>query len=46
MVWDALGNLAGADMRTIDRPYLFEEVDFRVWLEELRNAGAGGTGES
>lgn len=35
-VWKALTCLVGADMITTDRPYLYEEVDFRGWLEELR----------
>ncbi|MDY7095747.1 MAG: hypothetical protein SX243_22460 [Acidobacteriota bacterium] len=35
-VWKALNELAGADLKTIDRPYLHEEVDFRAWLEELQ----------
>jgi hypothetical protein len=37
-VWDALLSLTGADMKTTDRPYLYEEIDFREWLEELRRA--------
>ncbi len=36
VAWKALNKLAGADMITTDRPYLYEEVDFRAWLEELR----------
>lgn len=35
-VWKALTCLVGADMITTDRPYLYDEVDFRDWLEELR----------
>jgi len=35
-VWKVLTCLVGADMITTDRPYLYEEVDFRDWLEELR----------
>ena len=41
-VWKALNELAGADLITIDRPYLHEEVDFRAWLEELRTSSRGG----
>ena len=37
-VWEALTRLVAADLRTVDRPYLHEEVDFRAWLDELRNA--------
>ena len=37
-VWDTLGLLMAADLKTIDRPYLYDEVDFRAWLEELRAA--------
>lgn len=36
-VWEALGNLAGADAISTDRPYLFEVVDFQAWLDELRS---------
>jgi hypothetical protein len=36
VVWRALNNLAGADAVSTDRPFLFEEVDFRAWLAELR----------
>ena len=35
VVWRALQNLSGADAVSTDRPFLFEEVDFRAWLEEL-----------
>jgi hypothetical protein len=37
-LWDALENLCGADLKTMDRPYLHGETDFRAWLEELRHA--------
>jgi len=37
VVWRALDNLAGADAVSTDRQFLFEEVDFRAWLEELRD---------
>jgi hypothetical protein len=36
VVWRALDNLGGADAVSTDRPFLFEEVDFRAWLDELR----------
>lgn len=36
VVWNALNNLAGADAVSTDRPYLYEEIDFRAWLDELR----------
>ena len=36
VVWRALDNLAGADAVSTDRPFLFDDVDFRAWLEELR----------
>jgi hypothetical protein len=36
VVWNALNSLAGADAVTTDRPHLFEEIDFRAWLDELR----------
>jgi hypothetical protein len=36
IIWEALNNLAGADAVSTDRPYLFAEVDFRAWLDELR----------
>ncbi|HEX4965399.1 MAG TPA: hypothetical protein VF173_31605 [Thermoanaerobaculia bacterium] len=35
-VWEALGVLAMADAKTTDRPYLYDESDFRQWLEDLR----------
>jgi hypothetical protein len=35
IVWDAIETLSGADMKTIDRPYLFDSVDFRAWYEEF-----------
>ena len=36
VVWEALNNLVGADAVSTDRPYLLQEIDFRVWLDELR----------
>lgn len=36
IVWNALNNLSGADAPSTDRPYLFTEIDFRAWLDELR----------
>jgi hypothetical protein len=41
-VWKALSQLAGADPKTIDRPYLHEDVDFLAWLEELQARSARG----
>jgi hypothetical protein len=35
VVWKALNYLAGADAPTTDRPWLFEEIDFRAWLEDV-----------
>ena len=35
-VWDALCCLAGADLTSTDRPYLYGEDDFRAWLHEFR----------
>ena len=36
VIWRALNNLAGADAPSTDRPFLYEEVDFRAWLAELQ----------
>lgn len=36
VVWSGLNNLAGADAPSTDRPFLYEDVDFRAWLAELR----------
>lgn len=36
--WDALGNMAGTDMPTTDRPYLFGNDDFSEWLNDLQSA--------
>ena len=38
VVWDALNNLSGADAVSTDRPFLFDEIDFRAWLDELRRS--------
>ena len=35
-VWAALNNLQGADAPSTDRPYLYGEVDFQAWLDEVR----------
>ncbi len=35
---EAIDALSGADMITTDRPYLYGEEDFRVWLHELQQA--------
>jgi hypothetical protein len=37
-VWKALTQLSGADLKTIDRPYLHEQADFEAWLGMLRRA--------
>jgi hypothetical protein len=37
-VLDTLEKLSGADMISTDRPFLYNEVDFRAWLDELRQA--------
>lgn len=36
VVWEALNSLAGADAVSTDRPYLFQEIDFQAWLDDLR----------
>ncbi|MGB0384817.1 MAG: hypothetical protein ACPGWR_08350 [Ardenticatenaceae bacterium] len=38
IVWRTLDRLSGADMIDFDRPYLYDETDFRHWLEELRSS--------
>ncbi len=35
-VWKTLNNLAGADSPSIDRPYLYGQVDFEAWLNDVR----------
>ncbi len=37
IVWDALVYLSGADLKTIDRPYLHGKEDFEKWLKEFRD---------
>lgn len=40
-VWTALSLLLGADLPDLpemDRPYLYDERDFRQWLTDLRNS--------
>lgn len=34
-VWNALECLVMSDIRTVDRAFLYEVIDFRVWLEDL-----------
>jgi hypothetical protein len=34
-VWEALKNLAMADLISTDRPYLYGKEDFQDWLAEL-----------
>ena len=36
--WKAVGLLTGTDAISTDRPYLYDEEDFRGWLSELRSA--------
>jgi hypothetical protein len=33
--WGVLNHLAGADSPTTDRDYLYEQVDFEAWRNEL-----------
>lgn len=33
--WEALKNLAMADLVSLDRPYLYGREDFETWLAEL-----------
>jgi hypothetical protein len=35
VVWKALTRLAGADMISTDRPYLYDENDFNAWCKDL-----------
>lgn len=48
MVWRTLDRLSGADMISFDQPsraalpYLYDESDFRDWLEELRSSRVNG----
>ena len=35
-VWNAVEGLYMADSPSIDRPYLYEPVDFEAWLAEFR----------
>jgi hypothetical protein len=39
-LWNALVALSGADLPSTDRAYLHSEVDFCVWLEQLRRSEA------
>jgi len=34
-VWNALTEMAGADLISLDRPYLYDKIDFEVWLNDL-----------
>ena len=36
--WQAVSSLWAADLITTDRPYLYDEVDFLNWLDELRRS--------
>ena len=44
-VWKALGAIAGADTPTLDRPWLFNETDFRAWLADLEVDGRNVPGD-
>jgi hypothetical protein len=35
VVWEALKALAGADLPSTDRKYLYEATDFEEWLQKL-----------
>jgi hypothetical protein len=37
-VWNALKALSAADMISLNRPYLYNEIDFKVWLKEILTA--------
>ena len=37
VVWEMLQRLSAVDLPSTDRPYLYEEIDFVAWLEELLN---------
>ncbi len=37
VVWKALVLLSGADLKTIDRPFLHGKEDFEKWLKEFRD---------
>jgi hypothetical protein len=36
--WEALTSIGAADLYGGDRPYLYDQVDFRDWAEQLENA--------
>lgn len=42
VIWNALKELAGADLRTSPSDYLHSESDFHAWLDELELAGDDG----
>ncbi len=35
-VWNALVTLSGTDLISTDRPYLYGEEDFQIWLDDFR----------
>lgn len=39
-VWDALVQMSGADMHGDDREYLYDQADYRSWLDQLHNSAA------
>lgn len=39
VAWEALRELAGADLRSSPMDYLHDESDFHAWLDRLEGAG-------
>ena len=37
IVWEALGSLCAADMKTDTTTYLYGQIDFTNWLTEFKN---------
>jgi hypothetical protein len=46
LVWDALQLLGAADLVSTDRPYLYDEVDFRTCLDLLRRPEISSSGQA
>jgi hypothetical protein len=44
VVWKALGEFAGADLRVGTHEYLHSDADFHVWLDDLEGGPAGDLG--
>ena len=40
-VWQAISQLAGADLQVSPSDFLHGQEDFRAWLQELRSSGSG-----